>query len=305
MYIKDGINYKVPKVTLLGGTNLLFAEFFARTAYDSFDKSENESVRGLKVLMDSGEDVSELANIMDTDTESGSELLNQLSHVYFHESTLEHICFNMFVSGISRSLLQELARHRIASYTVKSTRYTMTEVLHSFLLSTKFADSDFDEYDSFVESVTPNMYIIDDLEYIKIEADSLYKKLMHQKEKIGYESFRNLIVPKSLIEQFENSTSKEEALMVLRSKSKRNIGDPFKHIVSENMTVDLGITINLRSLKNMFDLRLNGSAWFQYQVLMNEVFKAIPDNYMKLINSGKMDNIQQKIDNSVQSGMFD
>lgn len=45
-----------------------------------------------------------------------------------HGSTLEHITFNFQIKGISRLCLQELARHRMASYSVKSTRYTLKEL---------------------------------------------------------------------------------------------------------------------------------------------------------------------------------
>ena len=45
-----------------------------------------------------------------------------------HKSTIEHIVYNFHISGISRALLQEIARHRIASPTVKSTRYTLKEL---------------------------------------------------------------------------------------------------------------------------------------------------------------------------------
>jgi thymidylate synthase (FAD) len=45
-----------------------------------------------------------------------------------HGSTLEHINFNFQIKGISRLNLQELARHRMASYSVKSTRYTLKEL---------------------------------------------------------------------------------------------------------------------------------------------------------------------------------
>lgn len=45
-----------------------------------------------------------------------------------HTSTLEHISFNFQIKGISRLDLQELARHRIASLSVKSTRYTLSEL---------------------------------------------------------------------------------------------------------------------------------------------------------------------------------
>jgi len=45
-----------------------------------------------------------------------------------HASTLEHLSYNFDIEGISRALLQELARHRLASLSVKSTRYTLKEL---------------------------------------------------------------------------------------------------------------------------------------------------------------------------------
>lgn len=40
-----------------------------------------------------------------------------------HESPLEHISFTFGVEGVSRALLAQLTRHRIASYSVQSQRY--------------------------------------------------------------------------------------------------------------------------------------------------------------------------------------
>lgn len=40
-----------------------------------------------------------------------------------HESPIEHICFTFGIEGVSRSLLAQFTRHRIASYSVKSQRY--------------------------------------------------------------------------------------------------------------------------------------------------------------------------------------
>ena len=41
-----------------------------------------------------------------------------------HTSTLEHITFTFSIRGISRACLAQLTRHRIASYSVRSQRYT-------------------------------------------------------------------------------------------------------------------------------------------------------------------------------------
>lgn len=46
-----------------------------------------------------------------------------------HTSTLEHMTYTFEVSGISRAVLQELARHRIASLSVMSTRYTLHKMV--------------------------------------------------------------------------------------------------------------------------------------------------------------------------------
>lgn len=48
-----------------------------------------------------------------------------------HESVIEHVYYTFHVDGLSRAALQELARHRLASYSVKSTRYTLKKLLDS------------------------------------------------------------------------------------------------------------------------------------------------------------------------------
>jgi len=55
-------------------------------------------------------------------------LIDRIGNKYKHASTLEHITCNFTIEGVSRALLQELARHRIASLSVKSTRYTLKEL---------------------------------------------------------------------------------------------------------------------------------------------------------------------------------
>ncbi len=47
-----------------------------------------------------------------------------------HHSVLEHVTYTFRIKGISRAVLQELARHRLISMTVKSTRYTLRKSLN-------------------------------------------------------------------------------------------------------------------------------------------------------------------------------
>ncbi len=46
-----------------------------------------------------------------------------------HESTVEHLKYSFELSELSRGCLQELARHRIASLSVESSRYTLKRLL--------------------------------------------------------------------------------------------------------------------------------------------------------------------------------
>ena len=62
-------------------------------------------------------------NILDQlDEEKTTKFLERLTALG-HASPLEHITFTFAVEGVSRSLLAQLTRHRIASYSVKSQRY--------------------------------------------------------------------------------------------------------------------------------------------------------------------------------------
>ena len=54
--------------------------------------------------------------------------INRVANVSKHASTIEHLTYSFDIDGISRACLQELARHRVASYTVKSSRYTLQEL---------------------------------------------------------------------------------------------------------------------------------------------------------------------------------
>ena len=65
-----------------------------------------------------------------------------------HESILEHINLTYSIKGISRALLQELARHRHLSLSVESTRHTLRKQLEDI----KFFDELPEEYLSLARS---------------------------------------------------------------------------------------------------------------------------------------------------------
>lgn len=91
------------KVTLHHYTPLVICSDAIRTCWQSFDKSDNGG-------------------------EKDRDLIDRVGNKFKHASTLEHLVYNFYIEGISRALLQELARHRMASLSVKSTRYTLKEL---------------------------------------------------------------------------------------------------------------------------------------------------------------------------------
>ena len=56
------------------------------------------------------------------DEESAEQFIDMLGNIG-HESPIEHASFTFAIEGVSRSLLAQLTRHRIASYSVRSQRY--------------------------------------------------------------------------------------------------------------------------------------------------------------------------------------
>lgn len=101
------------KVDLLHHTPLTICATAIRTCWQSQDKSDsNDDICG----------------------ENDKALIDRVGNKFKHASTLEHISYNFYISGVSRALLQELARHRMASPSVKSTRYTLKELKETDLI---------------------------------------------------------------------------------------------------------------------------------------------------------------------------
>ena len=71
---------------------------------------------------------SDTSNTNDDIGPKDRELIHRVGCKFKHESVLEHLNYTFDIDGISRACLQELARHRHASLSVKSTRYTLKEL---------------------------------------------------------------------------------------------------------------------------------------------------------------------------------
>ena len=278
MKTQYGIEYTEPAVYILHDTGIAHAEIAGRTAYNSFANSENQLIK----LMTNESQVKSLVNTLSNVDIQSSDLLNQLAWVHHHHSVIEHSSITYLIKDIGRGVLQELVRHRIASYTVQSSRYTMGSIINAYIASLE----DDEPYLWFINKMIKlDILITPNEDYQKNEFDGIWKKLMYQTLMIGKDEFIKLSVAKSSLIYLNDSFTADELFERLETgKSKRNIGDPFKHIVTDNWKTELVMTINLRSLKNFFDLRDSGAAWFQIQWLAEEMKKQTPIKYLKLID---------------------
>ena len=268
-----GIKYSKPEVVLLQDTGIGVAEAAARTCYDSFENSENEVIKNIEHDLPNAAMCDELNAIDD------SNLLDDLAWTYFHHSILEHANLSFLVRGTSRGVLQEHARHRIQAISVRSTRYTMSSVINAFVASRHGGDKDF-----FIDTVASfDMFVTTDKDYNRLEIGAIYDKLEYQSKVV--DDFHSIAVAKSsipFIAEFQGDALKLfDALQA--GKKKRNVGDAFKHIISDNVKVDMVVTFNLRSLKNYFTLRDSGAAFFQIRWLAQEMMRVTPSKYLDLI----------------------
>ncbi len=268
-----GIKYSKPEVVLLQDTGIGVAESAARTCYDSFTNSENDVIKQIEFEMPDNTMCDDINAIED------SALLDDLAWTYFHHSILEHANLSFLIRGTSRGVLQEHARHRLQAISVRSTRYTMSSLINAYVASKQGGAKEF-----FTKIVLGfDMFVTASEAYNRIEIGGMYDKLEYQFNTV--EDFYAISVAKSslgFLEEFkENSQALYEALQA--GKKKRNVGDAFKHIISDNVKVDMVVTFNLRSLKNYFTLRDSGAAFFQIRWLAQAMMEVTPQKYLDLI----------------------
>ena len=268
----SGITYATPTAKLLHVSPLVNAEIAGRVAYDSFEHSEHEQVKEFN-----GFPVAEVDH---------SKLMDQLCHVYFHDSVAEHINLTFYLNT-SRGVLQEIARHRIASYTVRSTRYTMSAIINAFVADKTKNISNTIPSDWFIETLLDmDLFITTDKDYNALQITDIWNRLNLQYKKLGTEKFRKTAVAKSSMEIFDGLVEGNPSAIfeyLQEGKKKRNVGDSFKHIVNDNWKVDLVMTMNLRSLKNFYQLRDSGAAYFLIKALAKAMKEVTPKRYLDLI----------------------
>jgi thymidylate synthase (FAD) len=181
--------------------------------------------------------------------EKDKDLINRVGNKFKHSSTLEHLTYTFYISGVSRALLQELARHRMASPSVKSTRYTLKEL--------KEEETSFLEYDGDPHAEYWGTTIFD--------RASKYLVLTGEE-----------VVDRASVEALERLR------LVLREGISN---DKAKYCLPESYKTELTWTINARSLQNFISLRSTKAALWEIRDLANALYETLPQDHRYLFQN--------------------
>jgi len=212
------------KIILLQHTPLEVCTHAIRTCWQSFDKS-------------------------DSGGEKDKELIDRVGNKFKHASTLEHLIYTFYIQGISRAVLQELARHRIASLSVKSTRYTLKELKNEDTFLSREKRSNEEVGDFFI--LAPDLKRAS--KYIVLTDNDEVNKY----SVMALENLRQL-----LIAGVPN--------------------DKAKYALPECYKTELTWTINARSLQNFLELRSDKSALWEIRNLAYKIYNTMPDDHKYL-----------------------
>lgn len=171
---------------------------------------------------------------------SDKSLLRKLIQLR-HESVFEHCAYTFKIEGVSRALLQELVRHRIASYTVRSTRFTLKDIVKNKDIEKAEDLSDF-------KKIVERYCVVPDL-------------------------------PEEALNEFYTGTAvclKNVYKFISEYKLPNDI---VKYLLPESFKTELMMSINVRSFRNFLQLRASKKALWEIRALALEMYRVIPENH--------------------------
>ena len=162
-----------------------------------------------------------------------------------HESPIEHVSFTFGIEGVSRSLLAQITRHRIASFSVQSQRYV--------------EEKDF-------RFVTPPQIACDET------ATEIYNAQM-QSAIDSYNKLADILKEKHfkefLNEGFDEKTS--------RSKAQKKAIEDARYVLPNSCETKMMVTMNARSLLNFFRLRCCNRAQWEIREVAWEMLRLVSE----------------------------
>ena len=160
-----------------------------------------------------------------------------------HESPIEHASYTFAIEGVSRSLLAQLTRHRLASYSVKSQRY-VKEGQFEYITPPEIENSP--------------------------EAKKLYIKAMEDDQKT-YNELTDILMKKHIKTLLESGMDEKQAD---KQAEKMAIEDA-RFVLPNACETKLIMTINARSLMNFFHHRCCSRAQWEIRELACQMLNLV------------------------------
>lgn len=176
--------------------------------------------------------------------EKVSSFVEMLSEIG-HESPIEHASFTFGIEGVSRSLLAQITRHRIASYSVKSQRYV--------------AEGSF-------EYVTPPEIAEEE------EALALYKEIMDKDQQV-YDRITEILTEKHKKAFLAEGKDEKTAARLAQKKA---IEDA-RFVLPNSCETKMVVTMNARSLHNFFRHRCCNRAQWEIRDVANQMLALVKE----------------------------
>lgn len=160
-----------------------------------------------------------------------------------HESPIEHISFTFAIAGVSRALLAQLTRHRLASYSVRSQRYV-------------------NEGD-FAYIIPPEIAAIP-------AAKALFIQAMEADQEL-YEKLAVLLAEKHEQDYIKEGRTEQEA----RQMAEKKANEDARFVLPNACETKIVVTMNARSLNNFFRQRCCNRAQWEIRALAIEMLKQV------------------------------
>lgn len=174
--------------------------------------------------------------------EKTEKFLNMLMELG-HESPVEHVSFTFGIEGVSRSLLAQITRHRIASYSVKSQRY-VKEGQFEYIMPPQ------------IECVP--------------EAKEVFLKAIHEDQR-DYNKLVDILAGKHYESFINEGRSEKEAGQLAEKKA---IEDA-RYILPNACETKMVVTMNARSLYNFFHHRCCERAQWEIRELATKMLSIL------------------------------
>ena len=172
------------------------------------------------------------------DGESAASFVEMLSSIG-HESPIEHATFTFAVEGVSRTLLAQLTRHRIASFSVRSQRY-VSERKFDYVLPPQIAEDE--------------------------EAKALYDEII-EREREAYNKITKILLDKKLASLSEEERADKNRVAALR----RSVGEDARYVLPNACCTQFVVTMNARELKSFFRQRCCNRAQWEIRELATQM----------------------------------